>query len=142
MVVWYNKYIIMNIYKLEKIGRGIIYILAFFPFIVVPHTLWPFVFIPNLIFYCLTAVLLTLLLIILFKDKFNASIKRNNLVFIILSFVIVMAISAIFGVDAQNSFFGFQPRMGGLLAYLAYFGWLISIIFFLDNKEKWIFFIK
>ena len=134
--------VIMNIYKLEKIARGIIYILAFFPFIIVPYTLWPFVFVANLIFYCLVAILLGLMLVVLYKNRQNIFFKKNGLVFIILGFIGIMAISSFFSVDAENSFFGFQPRMGGLLAYLAYFGWLISIIFFLDNKEKWIFFIK
>ena len=132
----------LNVYKLEKFARGIIYILVFFPFIIIPYTLWPFVFTPSLIFYFLAAVLSAIILISLFKDRHNISFKSNNLIWIILGYVILMAISGIFGADFQNSFFGFGPRMGGILGYIALFAWFLSVLFFLRTKEQWNFFIK
>ena len=114
-------------YKLQKIGQYLSYLILLTPLFIVPNTLWEFVFIRNIIFYCFTTVLLFISILYIYKARESFSFKVNILFWFILGFIIVRILSGFFGVDADTSFFGTQPRMDGDIGYLALFGWFLSL---------------
>ncbi|MFC1612272.1 O-antigen ligase family protein [Patescibacteria group bacterium] len=125
-------------YKIAKISKYLIYFTLFLPLVIVPFTLWEYVFVRNLIFYCLTAVLLLLGLLYLYKNKHNVDFKISSLFWVIFCFVVIRIISGIFGIDSHNSFFGSQFRMDGNLCYIMLFAWLLSLLLFFKNHEDWL----
>jgi len=127
----------MNQYKLAKIGRYLIYLILFTPLLVVPKTLWEFVFIRNLFFYIATAILLLISTLYIYKNKTNINFKINILFSLILAFIVIKIVSGIFGIDPIKSFFGTQPRMDGGIGYIMLFGLLISSLLFIDSKTAW-----
>lgn len=127
----------LNPHKIEKWGRGFIYISLFIPLLIIPFTAWEYVFVRNLIFYCLSAVLVLFSLLYLYKNKHNISFFATRLFWIILLFVTVKILSGIFGMEPKNSFFGSEFRMDGNLGYVMLFGWLLAVLLFLDGQERW-----
>jgi len=127
----------MTPYKLAKIGRYLIYLVLFTPLLIAPKTLWEFVFIRNLFFYLIVVLLLLVSILYIYKNKTNINYKINSLFWLILGFIIIKIISGIFGVDPITSFFGTQPRMDGNIGYIMLFGFLISLLLFIDSKKEW-----
>ena len=128
----------LNSYKIAKISKFLIYFTLFIPLFITPLTLWEFVFVRSLFFYCLVAVLLSLGLLYLYKNKHNIDFKVNILFCSIFVFILIRIISGIFGVDSHNSFFGAQQRMDGNLGYIFLFGWFLMLLLFLDSQDKWL----
>lgn len=129
--------LMLNSHKIAKLARGIIYFSLFTPLLIIPYTIWEYVFIRNIIFYFLAAVLLLLSLIFLKKNN-NVDFIRSPLFWLILVFIGLRTVSGIWSIDPNNSFFGSETRMDGNLGYLMLFSWLFAVLVFLGNKEHWL----
>ncbi len=127
----------MNINKLSKLGRGLIYFSFFIPFFIIPSTVREYVFLRNLIFYCLSSCLILLSLLYLYKNKHNINFRASRLFWAVLLFVAVKILSGFFGIDPAGSFFGSEFRMDGNLGYVMIFSWLLAMLLFFDGREQW-----
>jgi len=127
----------MNINKLSKLGRGLIYISLFTPLFIIPSTVWEYIFVRNIIFYVIGAALLILSFVYARKNKNNLDFFWMPLCTVILGFVAIKILSGFLGVDSNNSFFGSGVRMDGSLSYIMLAGWLFAAMVFLDGREKW-----
>lgn len=131
-----------NLYKLSQLARGLIYVTLFLPLLIVPSTIWEFVFIRNIVFYYLAALLVLLSLIYVYKNKFEARAFFSKLIILIAVFVAIRIASGFLGIDAKRSFWGTEMRMDGNLGYVALLGWLISLAVFLNSREAWMKFFR
>ena len=122
---------------LLKAGTRLICFAAFLPLLIIPDTLWEYVFIRNILFYYLVLGLLFAAIIYIQKNKYSLNFKADALFLFIGVFLLIRIISGIFGADPGRSFFGSQPRMDGNLGYIALFGWLAALLVFFDGNEYW-----
>lgn len=127
----------MNIHKLSKFGRVLIYVSLFIPLFMVPGTIWEYVFVRSIIFYCLSAALILSALVYLYKNKHGIDFKVGALFWLLSVFVAVRIVSGFWGVDSHKSFWGSMARMDGNLGYIMLFAWLVAALVFLDSGEKW-----
>ncbi|MFA5133256.1 MAG: O-antigen ligase family protein [Patescibacteria group bacterium] len=127
----------MTIYGLSKFGRGLISAALLTPLLVIPYTMWEFVFVRSLFFYCLAEILLLVSIIYLYKTAGYSRLKSSPLLWALLAFLAVSFASNVFSIDKSRSFFGSQTRMGGVMAQIFLFSWFWLLLFFLDDREKW-----
>lgn len=120
---------------LRKIIIGGLFLVPFLPFVVSGSLFFPFITGKNFAFRIIVEILFALWLILVFFDK-NYLPKKNNLFLAVGSFVGIIALADIFGVNFYKSFWSNYERMEGLVSLLhifAYFVLLVSIF----NEKIW-----
>ena len=113
-----------------------VFIILFLPLYVNPNFLFPLVFPRTAIFrliieFCLIGYILRLAL----NPKFRP--KRAILTWLLSTFVLMMIISSVFGVNFYRSFWSSIERTEGILTWLHYLAFFIILIGIFKTKAEW-----
>ncbi len=107
------------------------------PLVVAKQLYFPFVTSKVFYFYALTQVIFgAWLVLLLFEPKYRP--KPNLILTALAIFLAVLFLSAILGVDFYESFWSQFDRMSGLLTWLHFFAFFITISSFFRDKKSWI----
>lgn len=130
--------------KLTKVLRysviGGLFIAPFIPLVVADFLFFPFITGKNFLFRILVEIIFGLWVILAIYDK-RYRLRKSWIFIFLLAFVVVSAISTIFGENAYRSFWSNYERMEGLITYLhllAYF-LVIASVFRTEKIWKWFF---
>jgi len=123
--------------NLEKIIKYGIYLAFILPLVFTSRTMQPWHFGKTVLFQILVEILLVLALVYFSFNKEKKIIKLNLLDWLILLFLGLEFISAIFGVNFNRSFWGNQARAEGVFTY-----WHFGVFYFLlrqffISKKDW-----
>lgn len=127
----------------EKILRNFILVLAglalLTPFLISPTTLYPFVLAKSLALRLIICLMLCSFLFFFFKNPqyYWQILKKNWIFWGGLSFLAVITVSSLFGVDFYASFWSGAERMAGIISYLFAYLYAIILIAIQPKKEDW-----
>ncbi len=144
--------------KVEKILLGIIKVgtvlILFLPLLVYRQVFYPFVFPKIIVFRILAEIIFFawLFLVLYAKNRENYKVNfKNPLIIALTSFVGVLFLASVFGIDFSRSFWSTQERMTGLLTHFHFFTWFVVLISCFSaqnnqeskekNRKDWIIFI-
>ena len=125
---------------LEKFLRLGLYAVPLTALIVVPGTMFPFIFGRVLIFQILIELLATVWLILLFKR--GMEIKKTAIFYAVIAFWAVNLLATIFSVNASVSFWGKAMRMDGWLFLSHLLLWFLLMVSEFKDEKKWLNFWK
>ncbi len=114
-----------------------IFLVPFIPLIVAPSLFFPFVTGKNFAFRIITEIILTLWLILLFKDA-SYRPKKSWLLWAITAFVSIVALADIFGDNFSKSFWSNYERMEGLITHLHLLAYFLVISSVLITEKLWV----
>ncbi len=122
-----------------KIIRTSFYLILLSPLIIIPGLIYPFSMSKALFFNFFTEVIFfTWLILIAFSPQYRP--KKNIVLLLFSSFILVLILATIFGVDAFRSFWSNFGRTGGLLMWLHLFAFFV-VITSVFKRQKWLTFI-
>ena len=131
----------------NNILRNIIWIIlacsAFVPILINAQTIYPFITAKVSIFRFLTVVTFVLFLWLLFSENKKVAaifdLRKNKILGAWLLLLGAFILSAIFGVDAYNSFWSGNERMIGIISWISFLLFYVSLVFIFSidkNKER------
>jgi len=125
-----------TINKLSKAVKIGIYLAMLLPLVFTSRTMYPWHFGKTVLFQALIEILLVLALIYL---SFNSKkiFKFNWLDWLVLGFVVLQIISAVFGVNFMRSFWGNQQRAQGIFTWLHFTASYFLLRQFFITKKDW-----
>jgi len=124
--------------KLEKIVKFGIYLAMLMPLVFTSRTMYPWHFGKTILFQILVEILLVLALIYFSVNKEKKLIKLNLLDWLVLVFVALQLISAIFGVNFIRSFWGNQQRAQAVFTWLHFTAFYFLLRQFFASKKDWL----
>ncbi len=111
-------------------------IILFSPFIVDNSCFFPFVGPKSLYFIAFAQILFFAWAILAIIDP-DYRPKKNVVVWAVLAYLVVFAVSTFTGVDPSRSFWSKFERMGGLLMHIHLFLYLLALASFFKTKDDW-----
>ena len=118
---------------------GGIFLTPFLVLIVSGSLFFPFITGKNFTFRILIEIIFCLWLILLIFDK-NYHPKKSWILIAFASFLVVLALSSVFGENFYRSFWSNYERMEGLITYLHLFAFFLVLISMMkENLWKWFF---
>ncbi len=122
--------------KLAKVVKILLYIVALTPLVVTPWTIFPFIFGRGLIVQFLIEVIFALYIILAIFDK-RYRPQKNLLTALFGSFIFILFIASLFGVDFGRSFWSDGERATGWFLLAHVFLFFIAISAVLKTKKEW-----
>ncbi len=132
----FNQAKLINIYLLQIIKVGI-FIIIFLPFLVNHNFLFPFVF-PRTIAFRLIIELCLILYVACSLLDASYRPKWSVMLALIVSFVGLMIITSLFGVDWYHSFWSSAERSEGIVTWLHFLAFFVILVNIFKTKEDWL----
>lgn len=130
----------MNI-LLKKICVGMIklcsYCILCIPLVVVPSTLYPYVFPKVIFFQVLVEIVFLAWIPLLFLHKGYRLRFKHPIIVSLSVFIISLVITALMGADPYRSFFSTQERMTGVFFFLHLYVWFLMLISIFRTQKEW-----
>lgn len=128
----------LNIFLRYTILGGLLLALFATPFIVSTGLFFPYIAGKGFFFRFVIEICLALWIILVARDgKYWP--KKSQLMYAVLAFIVILALSTIFSVNTFRSFWSNFERMEGLVSYLhlfAYFVMLVSLMGAVDGETR------
>ncbi len=130
---------------LNNILWFVISLIAFIPMLVGTSVIYPFIMIKATAFRLLTVIAFSVLLFIMLSQRLERKaifdFKRNKILVAWILLLVAFSLSAIFGVDAYNSFWSGSERMIGIISWISFLLFYLSLIYVMagDQHKKRLF---
>lgn len=128
----------MNETKLEKIIRYLLYLAALTPLIFIQGFYYPFIITKTLYFRLLIQLALSLYLLLLAINYKEYKPRFNPALILVLVFLAVNFLAAIFGPNFYKSFFSNFERLEGVIGLIYLSAYLFLLLHFFKTKKDWL----
>ncbi|MDD5071900.1 MAG: O-antigen ligase family protein [Patescibacteria group bacterium] len=123
--------------KLKKIIKIFIYLAFILPLVFTSRTMYPWHFGKTVLFQILVEILLVLALVYFGMGEEKKFKKLDRLDYLVLFFLGAQILSAVFGVNFNRSFWGYQSRAQGVFTYLHFGIFYLLLRQFFTTKKDW-----
>lgn len=131
--------------NLEKYGKYLLFLIPILPLLFIDGYFYPFVLMRAVFFRTIILITLAIFLYIVSQDKLvlaRLKLKQDKIFILFATFVSIMLVTSIFGLDFYKSFFATLERLQGVVYWLFLLLYLFLLKFYFKSTKDWMVFFK